>query len=178
MTLRLSSPDQQCFVQNAYHVADIDDAIEQWHALTRLGPFLVRRHIQLADVRYRGRQASLDISAAFVQSGSLQIELIQQHCDSPSAFRDMFAADEVGFHHVAIAPSDRTAMLDHYSSRGCDVVSEFDTIGGGGAAYVDARSTLGHMVEIYKVSDRISKLYELVASAAAEWDRRQLVIEL
>jgi len=178
MTLRLSSADQQYFVQNAYHVADIDRAIERWHSVTGLGPFLVRRHIQLNNVRYRGQPTNLDISAAFVQSGSVQVELIQQHCNSPSAFRDMFADDQEGFHHVAVAPSDRPATLEHYQRLGFDIASEFQTVGGGGAAYVDTRAIFGHMVEVYEVSERITQLYALVANAATDWDRQQLVIEL
>lgn len=178
MPLRLSRPNEQFFVQNAYHVADLDSAIERWHSVTGLGPFLVRRHIQLTNVHYRGGPTTLDISAAFVQSGSVQVELIQQHCNRESAFRDMFADDEEGFHHVAVAPLDRSAMLGHYKALGFDVASEFETVGGGGAAYVDARKAFGHMIEVYEVSERITRLYERVAAAAADWDRRQLVIEL
>lgn len=178
MAFRLSSADHQEIVQIAYHVPDLDEAIAGWHSATGLGPFLVRRHIQLSEVRYRGASSNLDISAAFVQSGDIQVELIQQHCGSASAFRDMFTENEVGLHHVAIAPSDRGAMLDHYRQLGFDIATEFHAAGGGGAAYVDARRALGHMVEIYEVSDRIRRLYDQVAASAADWDRRQLIVEL
>ena len=78
-------------IQNAYVVADLDAAIERWHRLWGLGPFFVRRHIVLPQVRYRGRAAALDISAAYVQAGPIQVELVTQHDAAPSAFRDMFA---------------------------------------------------------------------------------------
>ena len=178
MALLFSEPDRQHFVQNAYHVADLDTAIERWHSATGLGPFFLRRHIPLADVHYRGVPTTLDISAAMVQSGDLQIELIQQHCSSQSTFRDMFGPTDEGLHHVAVAPSDGAAMLAHYRSLGFAVASSFMTQAGGGADYVDARSMFGHMIEVYRISDRIVNLYERVAAAAADWDRRQLVIEL
>ena len=113
MALLFSEPGRQHFVQLAYHVADLDDAIERWHATTGIGPFFLRRHIPLANVCYRGEPSKLEIGAAMAQSGDMQIELIQQHCDTPSAFRDMFRRTEEGLHHVAIAPSDEVAMLNH-----------------------------------------------------------------
>jgi hypothetical protein len=173
-----SRPDRQHFVQNAYHVADLDEAIGRFHAVAGLGPFLVRRHIPLEEVAYRGAPASLDISAAMVQSGALQIELIQQHCDSPSAFRDMFARDEEGLHHVALFPEDHDAMLRHYRRQGFEVATSLVTAAGGGADYVDARRAFGHMIEIYRMSDRILRLYEQVAQAASQWDGSQLIVEM
>ena len=178
MGLRLSSADHQDIVQIAYHVRDLDSAIARWNAATGLGPFLVRRHIQLSDVRYSYLPSTLDISAAFVQSGDIQVEFIHQHCDLPRHFVTCSARSEEGFHHVAIAPSDRQAMLDHYQKLGFDVASDFHTLGGGGASYVDARGTFGHMIEIYDVSERIKRLYDRVADAAAEWDGRELVVEI
>ncbi len=38
-------------IQNAYYVTDLDAAIARWHALWGIGPFLVRRHIALPEVR-------------------------------------------------------------------------------------------------------------------------------
>lgn len=178
MVFRFSEPERQHFVQYAYHVVDLDDAIERWSATTGIGPFFVRRHIMLCDVHYRGVGTSLDISAAMVQSGNVQVELVQQHCDSPSAFRDMFAADEAGIHHVAVAPTDGARMLDHYRSLGFPVATGFMTRAGGGADYVDARPAFGHMIEVYRVSDRIIDLYAQVAEAAEGWDGKQVVIEI
>ncbi|MFD2498635.1 hypothetical protein ACFSTI_06955 [Rhizorhabdus histidinilytica] len=90
MRISYSRPDRQRIVQNAYVVRDLDEAMVRWNRTLGIGPFLVRRHIALRDVLYRGRPASLDISAAHAQAGDIQIELVMQHCDQPSAFRDMF----------------------------------------------------------------------------------------
>jgi hypothetical protein len=165
-------------IQNAYHVADLDAAIGRWHALWGLGPFLVRRHIVLPDVRYRGRAATLDISAAYVQAGDIQVELVQQHCGSPSAFRDMFAPGAEGLHHVAVIPDDYDALLAHYRAQGFEVATELRTASGRGAAYVDTRALLGHMVEVYWPSEGLDALYREVAAAACGWDGRQLRIEV
>ena len=165
-------------IQNAYVVNDIDEAIRRWHELWGIGPFFVRRHIAMPYVRYRGSPSQLDISAVYVQAGPIQVELVQQHCDSPSAFRDMYPRGREGFHHVAVMPDDYPQMLDHYAARGFPVATELKTAGGRGAAFVDTRAMLGHMIEVYVPSAGLEELYRMVAQAAASWDRRQLTIEL
>ena len=74
-------------IQNAYYVPDLDEGIVRVHALWGLGPFFVRRHIELENVTYRGSPSELDISAAYTQSGDLMIELVTQHNGAPSIFR-------------------------------------------------------------------------------------------
>jgi hypothetical protein len=164
-------------VQHAYHVADLDEAIRRWHRAFGLGPFFVRRHIALEDVRYRGRASTLDISAAYVQAGPVQVELVTQHDDVPSAFRDVFAPGEEGLHHVAVLPDSYEQAIAHWASLGCEIATELRTASGRGAAYVDARAITGHMVEVYRPSEQLAALYRTVADAAARWDGRELVIE-
>ena len=75
-------------IQNAYYVPDLEAGIARFHALWGVGPFFLRRHIQLENVTYRGSPSELDISAAHTQSGDLMIELVIQHNDAPSISRD------------------------------------------------------------------------------------------
>lgn len=178
MTVPFSRPGRQFFVQNAYHVADIDAAIGRWHEATGAGPFLVRRHIALHDVRYRGTPSTLDISAAHVQVGPVQVELVMQHCDARSTFRDMFDATTDGFHHVAVFPEDHDAMVAHYEALGYPAATDFVTGEGRGATYLDTRPLLGHMLEVYRVNDSLIDFYARIADAARDWDGRQLVIEV
>lgn len=165
-------------IQNAYIVNDIDDAIERWHAMWGIGPFFVRRHIDMPRVSYRGKPSSIDMSAVYVQAGPIQVELVQQHCSSPSAFRDMFPAGQEGLHHVAMIPDDYERVLAHYAALGYPVAGEICTAGGRGASFIDTRPMLGHMMEVYMPGEGIPALYKMVADAAASWDRRQLKIEL
>ena len=178
LNIRLSTPQRQHVVQIAYHVADIDAAVARWHRMLGVGPFLVRRHIALETVRYRGQPGTLDISAAHVQSGNVQIELVQQHGDAPSAFREMFAAGEEGLHHIALFPKDHDALVAHYAALGCAPTTELVTAEQRGATYVDARALTGHMIEIYRVNPSLFALYRVVAEAADNWDGRVLTFEL
>ena len=165
-------------IQNAYYVPDIDTSITKMHALWGLGPFFVRRHIGLTGVLYRGTPSELDISAAYVQCGELMLELVTQHNDAPSIFRDIYAPDESGFHHVALAFGDHDSDVAHFNALGFESVTSFHTAEGRGATYIDTRALLGHATEVYIVNDSLKELYAQVRSAAEQWDRRELVIEL
>lgn len=173
----LSSPQHQQIVQIAYHVADLDAAVVAFHRRFGWGPFLVRRHLRLPEVRYRGAPETLDISVAHGQAGDVQIELVTQHCDRPSAFRDAFAAHGEGVHHVALFPRDHDEMLAHFVANGFPVTTELKTAEGRGAAYVDTRPMLGHMVEIYRVNPSLHALYARVAALRDGWDGQSLAIE-
>ena len=162
-------------IQNAYYVPDIDEGIARFHALWGLGPFFVRRHIQLENVTYRGSSSELDISAAYTQSGDLMIELVTQHNDAPSIFRDRFAADESGFHHVALDFGDHDARVAEYNLKGVESVTSFRTNEGRGATYLDTFNTLGHATEIYIVNDSLKELYAAVRHASETWDGQELV---
>lgn len=165
-------------VQNAYVVDELDEAIERWHEAWGIGPFFVRRHLRLERVTYRGRPARLDFSAAYVQVGPIMVELVQQHDDEPSAFRDMYAFGQQGLHHVAIVPDDYASCLAHFMDSGCGIATEMHTRAGRGAALVDTRALLGHMTEVYFPTPGLTRLYEDVAQAARHWDGRQLRIEV
>ena len=171
-------PFAHALIQNAYVVNDIDQAIARWHGLWGIGPFFVRRHIAMQRVIYRGALSSIDISAVYVQAGPIQVELVQQHCQAASAFRDMFPAGQEGFHHVAVIPDDYERVLAQYAALGYPVATEVRTASGRGAAFVDTRAMLGHMVEVYIPGEGIQALYRNVAAAAASWDHKQLTVEL
>ena len=107
-------------IQNAYYVTDLDEGIARWHRLWGLGPFIVRRHIALPDVRYRGAPSTVDISAAYVQAGDIMVELVTQHDDAPSAFREMLRT----MHHggsvalLGIMPKDTRIDWDEVIFKG------------------------------------------------------------
>ena len=169
---------QQRIIQNAYYVPNLDQGIARFNALWGLGPFFVRRHIELQNVTYRGAPAELDISAAYAQSGGLMIELVTQHNDAPSTFRDRFAADETGFHHVALDFADHDERVAQFSAEGFEPVTSFVTSEGRGATFVDTTVLLGHVTEIYRVNDSLKQLYADVRAAAESWDGKQLYRDL
>lgn len=171
-------PQAHKIIQNAYVVSDVDEAVARCHRLWGLGPFFVRRNFVLEDVTYRGAPSALEISVAYVQAGGIMVELVTQLNDAPSAFRDVYQPGQEGFHHVAVAMDDHGKQVAHYRDLGFEVVTELSTPEGRGASYIDTRSAIGHMVEVYKVNDSLHELYARVRQAAHDWDGKNLTIDL
>ena len=72
-------------VQQGYVVPDIDEAMQHWIA-RGVGPFYIEKHISPA-CEINGEKAKVDISAAFAYSGDQQIEVIVQHNDVPTIYK-------------------------------------------------------------------------------------------
>jgi len=176
----MSIDDSQPFriVQNAYFVQDLDEAIGRWHSALGVGPFIVSRHLALDRSIHRGTPAPLDISAAFVQAGDVQLELIAQHDSRPSMFHDLFGPGEEGLHHVAIFAQDYDRLIGDYQSRGFELAAEVSTREGLGAGFIDTRALWGHMLEVYRDVPAMRAFYAMIADAARGWDGRAVKIEV
>lgn len=157
-------------MQAAFIVDDVEAAARAWIATTGIGPFFMVPHIQLAEASYRGTpSAGLDFSVALAQSGGVQIELIQQHCDNPSAYRDTIAKGETGFHHFCIYTDDYDATRQRYIDQG--FVAAIDgKFGDMRFCYVDTSAAIGCMIEIVEQDEGQSTAFARVAEAAQGWD--------
>ena len=69
-------------------VDDFNDPINHWTKNLNVGPFIILEHLDLKDVYYKGNNANIDFSVALAYSGDIQIELIKQHCETPSIYND------------------------------------------------------------------------------------------
>lgn len=155
--------------QVAYVVPDLDTALKYWVEVLKAGPFFKLDHAPLEHKRYRGAQNDVDISLALGYSGDLQIELIQQHNDVPSVFKEFLDTGRQGVHHIGLMPADYQATLDYYRSLGHEVAFECD-FGGAELTYVDTLHSLGHFVELWDNHDNFKGLFTMIADAAKEWD--------
>ena len=110
-------------IQMAYVVRDIRETAKDWQETFGIGPFFLLEDINITDPHYRGKPQEVDFSVAVCQTGDIHVEFIQQNCDSPSCYRDMFAAGEEGFHHVGIVPDIVDCLAEEM------VLSFYDIIG-------------------------------------------------
>lgn len=155
--------------QMAWVVPDLDAACRAWHRALGIGPFLVTRRVAVEGERHRGVARDTIFATAVAQSGSVQIELVQQIDDGPSVYRDMVPAGSTGFHHVAFVTADFDAAVAAQRAIGHPVAYE-GRVGDMRFAYVDARGTLGHMVEIVEEREGIRRFFNAVRRAAETWD--------
>ena len=146
------------FFQQAYLVNDLEASCERWAELFGAGPFVTAPHHKTDRFDYRGTPQEADVSYAFGYLGDMMIQFIQQHDDTPSIYRDMYAAGEEGFHHVGILVSDFEAELNRYRGMGFEVACRLyaDDVD---AAYVDTRSVTGGFTEIHGDPPHILKAF-------------------
>lgn len=156
--------------QYAYFVNDIDDAVRQWTTNYDAGPFFVTRHHKADAFEYRGTPVEADVSYAFGYSGDAQIQLIAQHDDLPSIYRDMYPSGTFGFHHVAMLVVDyageRQRLLDAGFEIACELAANGIT-----ACYFDTRESSGGFTELHSFTDRIANTFARWRNAHHEWDR-------
>ena len=158
-------------IQNSWVVTDMDAAMRHWVETTGVGPFFVVKGVTLEDQRYRGKPAakSIEVTFALAQAGDIQIELVDQHNDVRSAYRDLIPAGQSGFHHMAIYSQEYDADLSDYTGAGFEVAFS-GAFAGKRFCYVDTSKPIGYMIEIIEASDAQAGFFAKIADAAKNWD--------
>jgi hypothetical protein len=87
-------------IQNGYVVRNIEAAMRHWIDVLGVGPWFYIEHLPVSDFQYKGQPSPVDVSLALANSGTLQIELIQQRNDAPSLYRDFLQAGHEGLQHL------------------------------------------------------------------------------
>ena len=159
----------QRILQMSWVVRDLEEAALRWHRTTGIGPFIINRHIPITGGVHRGRPQKTDFSTAIAQAGPVQVELVQQHDDSPSCYRDLIAAGDEGMHHVAVIAEDYDAAVATYTAQGHEIASA-GNFGEVRFSYIDTTQSIGHMVEILEDSRAIRAFFAMIVRAAEEWD--------
>jgi hypothetical protein len=155
--------------QLAYVVRDLDAALKYWTEVLKVGPFFKFDHCPLMNQRYRGKPSNVDVTLALGNSGALQIELIYQHNDEPSVYKEFLDAGRVGAHHFGMMPVDYRATCEQYKKLGHEAAFEC-TVGGAELTYFDTVASIGHYIELWDNSDVYKNLFKMVEDAAVGWD--------
>jgi hypothetical protein len=136
------------FFQAAYFVNDLDAAIHKWSDTFGAGPFRKVMHHKTERFHYRGTDQQADVSYAFGYLGAMMIQFIQQHDQTPSIYRDMFAPGQEGFHHVGVLVHDFEGEYQRLRDLGFEDACRLwaDNVD---AAYFDTRSVNGCFTEIH-----------------------------
>ena len=162
------------YVQVAYIVKDVEASAYHWAMNRGAGPFYLKPYKTQGQATYRGEPANLDHISAFGQLGTLMIELIQPLGTGPSVYLDHSGPGDEGLHHVAEICDDIDAAITAAQALGYPLVCRSGTAQTP-AAFVDARYSLGHMIELCQDSPTLRYLYQFIADAAVGWDGRDPV---
>ena len=153
--------------QYAYVLRDIDAAIARWVSVG-VGPWFVLRGLSQPGTTYRGATTAPVLTLAMANTGDMQIELITQHDDQPSIYREFLASGRTGLHHVAYWTEDfdGTAAAAEkagfgWAQRGEMASTRFGYFDGGPAA---------DFVEVMELSETTGGMMTLIRQAADGWD--------
>lgn len=159
-------------VQMAWVVDQLETAAEQLSRAMQVGPFLMLRHIQLDEPHHRGNPQRTDFSLCLAQAGDVQIELVEQHDDTPSVYRDMFPNGPPGgmaFHHLAVIVPDVFEETARYNALGFPTGCS-GRFGDIDFTYVDTTAAGGFMMEILPDKSSMHDFFANVRRAAEDWD--------
>ncbi|TAL01901.1 MAG: VOC family protein, partial [Rhodospirillaceae bacterium] len=133
-------------------------------------PFFLVPHLEINDIVYRGKKGmGIEFSLAIAQSGGVQIELVQQHCDRPSAYRDTIAKGEQGFHHICFYLDNYDATYDRYVKQGF-VAAVDGLFGNTRFSYIDTSASIGCMVELIEHNEVQTNFFQRIIDGANGWD--------
>ena len=158
--------------QNGFIVEDIEAACRHWVRRFGAGPFFVVRHAQLTSFRYQGVESDPDLSIALGNLGELQIELIQQHDDAPSPYRDFAKAKRAGLHHTSAWVNDYDAELARQRALGAEPDCVGQLSDGMRLAYYGSTAVDGSALEVADLghNNEFAVGFEAVRQAHIAWD--------
>ena len=129
-------------------VDDFDDPIKHWTKNLNVGPFFILEHLDLNDVYYNGNNANIDFSVALAYSGDIQIELIKQHCETPSIYNDYVNNKKNSVHHFCTFTTNINDDLEILESQGYKNIQGGKTQDGGSFAYLDNENNLEQYLKL------------------------------
>lgn len=156
--------------QYAYVVEDLDRAMREQHELLGVGPWFLTDPFTPAVARYRGKPTRLTAQLAFAFSGHVMIELIKQHDDSPSVFREVVERSGYGFHHFGLNTPDFDASVARLRKEGYEE-AYYDVFGDDvRVMYFDTTDRLPGMTEFVELTPGWEALKTAMWSATLNWD--------
>jgi hypothetical protein len=159
------------FFQTGWVVADIWAAMKEWVGATGGGPFYIRESVKPDGLMYRGEPAALEMSVAIAMIGGMQVELIQQLNDGPSAFREVFPGETGGLHHIGGFSDDIDRDIKQYRDSGIEIATQGNA-GGMRFVYFDTRASIGCMTELLdrRHAGPLERRMRMATAVAESWD--------
>jgi len=156
------------FFQLAWIVDDLAEAAHKWTQVYGVGPWHVMPKGKMTGT-YRGEPWEAEMQIALAQEGPVQFELIQQFCDTPSIYREIFSDDrDKGFHHMCTFSKDMNQTRRHYEDLGYDLIAEIH--GSMGAiVYFDTTRDFGLVTEVIEHSPEYVEALGSIAITCANW---------
>ena len=155
--------------QLGFMVDDLLGAAARWAATFGVGPFHVLPTRE-TDCTLHGQSSPISMQVAVSQAGPVQIELVTQHCDRPSIFREMVAAGGSSFHQLCTVTPDYEETTAHYEALGYERASEIVAPDGQRVAFFDTVADFGFYTEVVASTPLFLAQLATIAQTCADWD--------
>jgi hypothetical protein len=161
-------------MQVAYIVRDLKQAMSEFTASLKMGPWFVSPHFAGTDKTYRGAPSEVDMTIAMTYANHMNIELIQQLNDVPSVYRDVSDRRGFGFHHWGVATYDYERDLAAYRARGYEFAF-YTMLRGARLAYLDTTADMPGMVELIEMNAQREEMFQAMYAASVTWNGKDPV---
>ncbi|WP_036496095.1 VOC family protein [Nocardia sp. BMG111209] len=151
-----------------FQLGHVVAAARRWVAAFGVGPFHVLPVVEQRAV-YGDEERVVRLQVAVAQAGPVQIELIQQHCETPSIFLEWSRGGTSAFHQIATVTSDYDGKVAGLRGLGYPVVAE-SLAGSFRVAYVDTAAEFGFYTEIVESTPKFLGQVRAISETCAGWD--------
>ena len=163
--MQLSAGTQ--LIQTAFVVENLAAAMARYVEAMRVGPWFVWERFTPAEARYRGRESTVVMSVAFAWRDELMLELIEQHDDSPSIFKDVVEKRGYGLHHLGMAAIGYDAALSEKRAQGWEVAFSAST---SGRLSMLEHGDFPYLLELLEMEPKRVELFSAIRAAARSWN--------
>lgn len=165
---------RQSVIQMGFVTTDLERSLDYWIDVVGAGPFFYAEYAPEQQV-YRGRPTVTKFRLAYGYSGEMNIEVVQQSDDAPSAYTELLQTGRPApagglFHHVMIDHDDYDATYRRYLDGGAERC--FDALAPGGMryCYLDARRQIDCYVELIEHAPAFALALARMREARIGWD--------
>ena len=110
----------------------------------------------------------IDFSVALAYSGDIQIELIKQHCNTPSIYNEYVNNKKNIVHHFCTFTPNIKEDLKILEKNGYKNIQGGKTQDGGSFAYLSHNNDYGAILEIAQLSEGGYGMFDLIKEASKE----------
>jgi methylmalonyl-CoA/ethylmalonyl-CoA epimerase len=162
-------------LQLAYVPGDVEGALKYWINTIGAGPFYHNPHIVFDTMNYMGEPTALDMSSWLGYWGDTQIEIIKQHNDAPSMYKDWRDRRLEGIQHLGLIAE--AGARDFLVNSGAIIVQD-GTLGGAEFFYADLGGGPGAVVEVMMNSQLARDVFGAMRAAARDWNGKNPIREI
>ena len=156
-------------MQLGYVVDNLEQAVEQWHARTGVGPFYMMDAIGMDNYRYRGVSMPVEMRLAFGYWGSVQVEFIQPIGDGETFYHHALRDGANQLNHYATIVDNIETLLDERALHD-KVIHEAVMPSGLRFVYLEHYFPGGQHLELIEAQPSTVQAFGAMQAIAANWN--------